>query len=639
MSLYTHLFVLSTKILIIASWITSVILFFNYVYESLKKEKNKGFIIILLCAAGMFFIDCNIPIRSAYDSGHDFQMAEIDFFKTERFGFKEIAYSFTINITDILTGKNLKCILYQNQILSILSMILLFCTLRRLRLTFLSAVAGTVLLSFNFNYLIASCAMASAAHNVFFFLCAVSAAFFSFDNNLCRKKIIWFFSSMTVLIMSRAELTPAPMFVLIASFYTAIIKNNLKVKKFNVLDYIILSFGIFTLSLSSIIFFSFNPQDQMGDIHLKNIYHFSKYHVIKQNLAIMLGYGSNKTYDTILYILVLKFFLIGMLFFCFCGKSHIRKEYNKNFTIAFLAAFIINSLLYDDRGTYPLHFVRHTVMFCLPICFLFSFTYEGFVYVFSEKNKNFLWITIFFLTSYIFSNIQTVFSLNSEIRANDITWEFLINNQEKFSKGYYISDVMSYGHKGLINKYFNNRNSNPNIKNIVYIAPEIFSGKSRNMDFTKNFIPLKTVSILYKPFNYRNFQQVKYEMPVQFGFYKETDLSKKDMQILKQQYRIDKIIEILKIAKKDSPYDIEKKKLLVLILSQNGTDSEYLKEINEIQSSLSEIEYNELLTASANIKADKQNKIINLIRGYDHGGLVLFCEWILKIYQYPITER
>ncbi len=166
-------------------------------------------------------------------------------------------------------------------------------------------------------------------------------------------------------------------------------------------------------------------------------------------------------------------------------------------------------------------------MFCLPICFLFSFTYEGFVYVFSEKNKNFLWITIFFLTSYIFSNIQTVFSLNSEIRANDITWEFLINNQEKFSKGYYISDVMSYGHKGLINKYFNNRNSNPNIKNIVYIAPEIFSGKSRNMDFTKNFIPLKTVSILYKPFNYRNFQQVKYEMPVQFGFYKETDLSKK----------------------------------------------------------------------------------------------------------------
>ena len=41
MSLYTHLFVLSTKILITASWITSVILFFNYVYESLKKEKTK----------------------------------------------------------------------------------------------------------------------------------------------------------------------------------------------------------------------------------------------------------------------------------------------------------------------------------------------------------------------------------------------------------------------------------------------------------------------------------------------------------------------------------------------------------------------------------------------------------------------
>ena len=140
----------------------------------------------------MLFIDYNIPIRSAYDSGHDFQMAETDFFKTDRFGFKEIAYSFTINVTDILTGKNLKCILYQNQILSILSMILLFCTLRRLRLTFLSAVAGTVLLSFNFNYLIASCAMASAAHNVFFFLCAVSAAFFSFDNNLCRKKLYGF---------------------------------------------------------------------------------------------------------------------------------------------------------------------------------------------------------------------------------------------------------------------------------------------------------------------------------------------------------------------------------------------------------------------------------------------------------------
>jgi len=638
MSLYTHLFVLSTKILITASWITSVILFFNYVYESLKKEKNKGFIIILLCAAGMLFIDYNIPIRSAYDSGHDFQMAETDFFKTDRFGFKEIAYSFTINVTDILTGKNLKCILYQNQILSILSMILLFCTLRRLRLTFLSAVAGTVLLSFNFNYLIASCAMASAAHNVFFFLCAVSAAFFSFDNNLCRKKIIWFFSSMTVLIMSRAELTPAPMFVLIASFCTAIIKNNLKAKKFNILDYIILSFGIFTLLFSFIIFFSFNPHEQMGNIHLKNIYHFSKYHVINQNLAIMLGYENNKTYDTVLYILIVKLFLIGILLFCFCGKRYIRKEHNKNCIIAFLAALIINSLIYEERGTYPLHFVRHTVMFCLPLCFLFSFTYEGFIYILSEKNKNFLWITIFFLTAYIFSNIQIVFSLNNERRANDITWEFFISNQEKFSKGYYISDVMSYGHKGIINKYFNNRNSNPNIKNIVYIAPEIFSSKSRGMDFIKNFTPLKTTSILYKPFNYSNFHQVKYEMPVQFGFYKETELSKTDMQILKQQYRIDKIIEILKIAKKDSPYGIEKKKLLILILSQNGNVSEYLKEINEIQSSLSEIEYNELLTASANIKTDRHNKIINLIHGYNAGGLVLFCECILKIYQHPITE-
>lgn len=110
------------------------------------------------------------------------------------------------------------------------------------------------------------------------------------------------------------------------------------------------------------------------------------------------------------------------------------------------------------------------------------------------------------------------------------------------------------------------------------------------------------------------------------------------MQILKQQYRIDKIIEILKIAKKDSPYGIEKKKLLILILSQNGNVSEYLKEINEIQSSLSEIEYNELLTASANIKTDRHNKIINLIHGYNAGGLVLFCECILKIYQHPITE-
>ena len=150
----------------------SLLFLSNYWKQEDKKITAAIFLTLLMLA--IITISNIIPVRGGYDSALCFGIAGETFFALKN-NYKEIAPVLAYSITDLITSKHLYAILLQNIAFSLISSLMIFSCLRRLKLSMITSFSGTLFFCINFNNLIAASSMATTQCNLFFFISAISA--------------------------------------------------------------------------------------------------------------------------------------------------------------------------------------------------------------------------------------------------------------------------------------------------------------------------------------------------------------------------------------------------------------------------------------------------------------------------------
>jgi len=644
------------KIIVVFCWVGGVAGFIRFIGQTWKQENKKtaSLVFLVFMTAVMLCTELYLPVRSGYDTGDDFDTLSYSFFETSDFYFKEIAPVFTIWISDIISVFSLKAILWQNRILSVLSLFLLYFTLRRLKLTFSSSITGCVLLFFNFNMLMSAQSMATTLHIVFFLLCSVSAAVFSFHNTFSLFNIIWFFTASTVLLFSRAELMPVPFFFFVSSLINHIflcgnIKFLFSSKKRFISVLTVSITGVLFWIIGAVKFFSYNPEKTFSTFFAP--YENSLYQLILNNFAVLFTWKYNvvrpeyhpvfEWYMHICYLITMILIVAG--FVLLIKYKQQKKNLNEILFIipALILAFISNSIMYNGRNWYPVQFIRHHVMFFIPCIFIAAYACEGYRLFFENSKKEFLTVLCFVLSAYSCSSIVTAFAMNKELRANDMIWELLVRNQKKIRGKYYVDTQFTFRfHANIIEKYFNRfiPDSRKILdKKLYFISPEKMYYDLDNGEKIKFLYPILAERFLYKDYLATG-SFMSEEFVTEYGFYKEikSPFLNNIISKINRNNAVSLLDSLLKA--KEEAYDFEFRTKLFILFMADINYNIAKKKLDEIKYCLNENEYIRLSNAVENIRKDKGHHIYDLVKMKNDNELYSLYLYMVSIYQNPLIE-
>ena len=485
-------------------------------YWNSEDRKIQAWILLNILALAMIAIEYFLPMRGGYDSGLCFGIARESFLSMNT-TYKEFSPILIYSITDFFSARSIYAILFQNMALSLLSALLIFACLRSLKTGILSAFAGTVFFALNFNNLISASSMASTQCNLFFFISAIIAATFIFreDNAKYANGLIWLFSSVVLVITSRAELATIPVMILIGGILSKERMSGI-VDIFKRREKIIILAGILIWAACSV--FVLSGEGFRNRFQPYSPYTNAVFQLISNNIAMLFGDKPAIFSPTLHISHHLMFFevLICVLYGCYLFSN--RKK-NAVISATFLIATIYISFMYAPKDAYPLHFVRQRAYMLIPLTFLMAFSADGYRRIIGNRKIRIAAMFVLIL-SYSVLNARTAISLNSEQRSDDRIWQFMAKTQ-KHIRGRYdkqkINGEWETSVIGAIDKYFFPKQLNRT--RIVFITPEYFlldpEGKQ---EFYAKYKPLITERIIYRPYFLPD--RNKYDgKETEFGFY------------------------------------------------------------------------------------------------------------------------
>ena len=452
-----------------------VLLFLKDYWNSEDRKIQAGILLNILALA-MIAIEYFLPMRGGYDSGLCFGIARESFLSMNT-TYKEFSPILIYSITDFFSARSIYAILFQNMASS----------------------------------------MASTQCNLFFFISAIIAATFIFreDNAKYANGLIWLFSSVVLVITSRAELATIPVIILIGGILSKERMSGI-VDIFKRREKIIILAGILIWEACSV--FVLSGEGFRNRFQPYSPYTNAVFQLISNNIAMLFGDKPAIFSPTLHISHHLMFFevLICVLYGCYLFSN--RKQ-NAVISATFLIASIYISFMYAPKDAYPLHFVRQRAYMLIPLTFLMAFSADGYRRIIGNRKIRIAAMFVLIL-SYSVLNARTAISLNSEQRSDDRIWQFMAKTQ-KHIRGRYdkqkINGEWETSVIGAIDKYFFPKQLNRT--RIVFITPEYFlldpEGKQ---EFYAKYKPLITERIIYRPYFLPD--RNRYDgTETEFGFY------------------------------------------------------------------------------------------------------------------------
>ena len=507
------------KLILEICWPVMLFFTFKFLISFIKREHKAAIICLAIIGITMLYGNFTAPVRGGYDNNHDFHSLGNSISKTKTlFSFKEVSPIFLKSPIDIASNYSLAALLTFNRALPLLSLFLFYAGLRSIGSGIISSLLASVFLFLNFHLFLNASSFSTTSANFFTLISSFTAFSACFaKQKISDEDIIWLFSAIIITSMARIETVPALFIMGIGLLYEkgkvkVPILNSFSSKFLSILGTICLMpclyFQLFRLSCNSI---------KLARIN--NPFIVFNMQMIEENLAILFSPVPAEAFPKNSDIGIGTFIFIAIII---CIFFYVKDKRNSGRipALAYLLTAIYFSIIYYWQDLYPLHFIRHRILFMIPFAALIPFLLRHINNIISKikiSRQLKYFFSAFFCISYFLLNISTAKALNNELRSNDLEWNLLLKEQKFIREKYLVTTRILSAKQDMLNLYYRNDSSKP-LKRIIYMPSDyITHTKKRNWE-VRYAVPFRTIK--FKHAFHTTFPNETHEkIIIQPGFY------------------------------------------------------------------------------------------------------------------------
>ena len=453
--------------LVITSFIGNFLFLLRETWEWGRATSKMRCALIVAANALLFILAIHLTqgtsLRGGYDNGHDFEYLSENFIKWIHLnhiplsnGEKELSPLAMFSLMDCVSRFSLDGILLGQKILWFLSSLLVFAISRRAGLKHFSASLAAGLLFFNFLSILNTYAFSTTNANVFYLLSAVYALV-SFLRTNHESRILpflgWLFMASFLVLTARYEFFPviAGGFILSLPFRGMNqIRASWRYHRHGKYAFL----AMLTIFLSTCIWWGLRliRTTHYNGPHKDNLLSLAQF---MRNLSFQIG---TQNMSAVFRLPNYIFPGITLALLLLSGFASLKTETDKKFRLlwcCFVAIWILYfSAIFAPLSIYPLQFIRHHLYFFLPFVFLTGLSTDALGLLIMPHMKPAIRgsIVLVCLLIYTTFNLRHVFALQSELRTNDLEWEFLHTIRRHWPGN---CKVIGFSDRsGILRKYF-----------------------------------------------------------------------------------------------------------------------------------------------------------------------------------------